>query len=288
MIASVSKTNELLNKYNLRAKKGFGQNFLIDGNIVNRIVDTASVDNNTGVIEIGPGLGSMTEALATKAGKVLCYEIDEDMINILNQELLTKFSNIKIINKDILKLEIENDLDYFKGLEKIICVSNLPYYITTPIIMKLLTINELSLICVMVQKEVALRFCAKPSTKDYGSLTVLINYKTDAKLAFNVSRNCFLPSPNVDSAIVLMKSIKRDYSLNNEPNFLNFIKNSFAMKRKTFVNNVLSIYTISKDKILNCLNTLNLKESIRSEEINLDNFVKIYQILFEDKNDLSL
>ena len=279
MIASINKTNELLNKYNLNAKKKFGQNFLIDSNIVFKIIEQEKLDEKTGVIEIGPGLGSMTEILLQKAGKVLCYEIDQDMINILNNEL--KSPNLKIINKDILKSDIENDLSYFDGLDRIVCISNLPYYITTPIIFKLLEIKELDEICVMVQKEVALRFTAKPCTKDYGSLTVIIDYLTEAKYAFTVSRNCFHPRPNVDSAILVMKRVKRDYGLNNEPNFLDFIKNSFSMKRKTFLNNILSNYSLNKEFILKCLENYDFKETIRSEEFTLEDFVKIYKYLFE-------
>lgn len=281
MIASVSKTNELLNKYNLKAKKRLGQNFLIDGNVVRRIVEKAEINKNTGVIEIGPGLGSMTEVLVQNAGKVLAFEIDPDMIEILSKEL-KDYTNLKIINKDILKCDINSELDYFNGTERIIVVSNLPYYITTPIVTKLLEASKISLICVMVQKEVAVRFCAKPNSRDYGSLTVMINLKTDVETAFDVSRNCFMPRPNVDSAILLMKVKKNDSRVKNEAKFLNFIKNSFAMKRKTFVNNILSFYSIDRMKIADVLKELSLEENIRSECINLDNFIKIYDKLFEE------
>lgn len=279
MIASINKTNELLDKYDLRAKKNLGQNFLIDSNVVSKIITQESLDESTGVIEIGPGLGSMTELLLQKAGKVLCYEIDDDMITILNNELSSP--KLKIINKDILKSNIESDLCYFDGLKRIVCISNLPYYITTPIIFKLLEVKEIEEIVVMVQKEVALRFTASPKTKDYGSLTVIIKYLTDCKYAFTVSRNCFLPRPNVDSAILVMKRIKNDYCLNNEPNFLEFIKKSFSMKRKTFINNILSKYSFSKELILEALSSCNLSPTVRSEEVTLEEFVNLYKYLFE-------
>ena len=282
MIASINKTNELLNKYNLNAKKRLGQNFLIDANIVLKIIELEKLDNNTGVVEIGPGLGSMTEVMLGKAGKVLCYEIDQDMINILSNEL--NYSNLKIINKDILKSDIDNDLSYFDGLNRIVSISNLPYYITTPIIFKLLEINKIDEICIMVQKEVALRLCAQPKTKDYGSLTVIINYLTDCNYAFTVSRNCFYPRPNVDSAILVMKRVKRDYNLNNEANFLDFVKKSFSMKRKTFMNNILSNYSISKGTITETLEKFNLSLNVRSEELDLNNFVNMYKYLFEREN----
>ena len=279
MIASISKTNELLNKYNLNAKKKFGQNFLIDGNVVSKIIDQVKIDNNTGVIEIGPGLGSMTEILLQKAGKVLCYEIDLDMINILNNEL--KFDNLKIINKDILKSDIGSDLDYFQGLNRIVCVSNLPYYITTPIVFKLLELDFIDEICVMVQKEVALRFTASPKTKDYGSLTVLIKYLTECNYAFTVSRNCFYPRPNVDSAILVMKRVKRDLNVNNEANFQEFIQKSFSMKRKTLINNILSNYSFDRDFLIGKLNECDLPLTVRSEELTLEEIVKIYRSLLE-------
>ena len=279
MIASISKTNELLNKYNLNAKKKYGQNFLIDGNVVSKIIDQVKIDNNTGVIEIGPGLGSMTEILLQKAGKVLCYEIDSDMINILNNEL--KFDNLKIINKDILKSDISSDLDYFQGLNRIVCVSNLPYYITTPIVFKLLELDFIDEICVMVQKEVALRFTASPKTKDYGSLTVLIKYLTECNYAFTVSRNCFYPRPNVDSAILVMKRVKRDLNVNNEANFQEFIQKSFSMKRKTLINNILSNYSFDRDFLIGKLNECNLPKTVRSEELTLEEIVKIYKSLLE-------
>lgn len=279
MIATLSKTNELLNKYNLNAKKKFGQNFLIDSNVVLKIIDQVKIDKNTGVIEIGPGLGSMTEILLSKAGKVLCYEIDQDMINILNNEL--KNDNLKIINKDILKSDIKSDLDYFKGLDRIVCVSNLPYYITTPIVFKLLEESSLDEICVMVQKEVALRFTALPKTKDYGSLTVIIKYKTECKYAFTVSRNCFYPCPNVDSAILVMKRVKRDLNVNNELNFQEFMQKSFSMKRKTFINNILSNYSFDRDFLTGKLEECNLPLTIRSEELTLEELAKLYKLLLE-------
>lgn len=279
MIATLSKTNELLNKYNLNAKKKFGQNFLIDSNVVLKIIDQVKIDKNTGVIEIGPGLGSMTEILLSKAGKVLCYEIDQDMINILNNEL--KNDNLKIINKDILKSDIKSDLDYFKGLDRVVCVSNLPYYITTPIVFKLLEESSLDEICVMVQKEVALRFTAFPKTKDYGSLTVIIKYKTECNYAFTVSRNCFYPRPNVDSAILVMKRVKRDLNVNNELNFQEFIQKSFSMKRKTFINNILSNYSFDRDFLIGKLEECNLPLTIRSEELTLEELAKLYKLLLE-------
>lgn len=274
MIASVNKTNQILDKYNLRAKKGFGQNFLIDSNIVLKICDRAQIDKNTGVIEIGPGLGAMTEVLVSKASSVLCYEIDADMITVLNSEV--KATNLKIVHQDFLEGDIAKDLDYFENVKRIIVVSNLPYYITTPIIFKLLEIEKIDEIFIMVQKEVGERLTAKPKNKEYGSLSVLIKYLTKCKEEFVVSRNCFSPVPNVDSEIVSMKRFKNDYNVKNEPIFKEFVRNIFFMKRKTLVNNIISKYNIKREDIEKILNELNMSLTVRSESLELLEIISIY------------
>lgn len=274
MIASINKTKELLQKYDLQAKKKFGQNFLIDSNVVKKIVACANIDKNTTVIEIGPGLGSMTELLCESAKKVICFEIDHDMVNILTNEL--DCNNLEIIESDFLKIDLYN---YIKGNNRVIVVSNLPYYVTTPIITKILEDDIVSEIYVMVQDEVADRFVGLPGNKDYGSITVLINYYSDAKYEFKVSRNCFYPSPNVDSAIVSMKKRKKDYNLNNESNFLKFVQDIFSMRRKTLINNIINKYPIKREKIEAILKEIGLDTNIRSENLNLDKIVKLYKKL---------
>lgn len=278
MIASINKTKEILEKYNLRAKKGFGQNFLIDSNIIKKIVSSACVDKSTGVIEIGPGLGALTEELCINAKKVLCYDIDEDMINVLNNEL--KFDNLVIKNEDFLKCDYISALDYFSDCERVIVVSNLPYYITTPIIFRLLEndtiIKEMYF---MVQKEVAMRLTGKPNTKDYNSLSVAISYRCKADLLFNVGRNCFMPSPDVESAIISLKRVKNDYGLKNEPKFFEFIKELFCMRRKTIINNLGGKFNLSKDKIRESLIKENLKETARAEELSLEKIVSLFKTL---------
>ena len=282
MIASINRTKEILSKYDLYAKKGFGQNFLIDSNIIDKIVASANIDKKTGVIEIGPGLGALTEKLCINAKKVLCYEIDEDMVKVLNGEL--KFENLCIKNVDFLKASLEEDFHYFDDCERVVVTSNLPYYITTPIIFKLLETNvSISSMFFMVQKEVALRLTGKPNTKDYNSLSVLINYKAEAKLLFNVGRNCFLPSPDVESAIIMLSGIKSDYTPKNEANFLEFIRNLFCMRRKTVLNNISSKYPVSKDYIRGVLNKASLKESVRAEELDLKKIIELYQLFGFDK-----
>lgn len=274
MIASINKIKELLQIYDLQAKKKFGQNFLIDSNVVKKIVACANIDKNTTVIEIGPGLGSMTELLCESAKKVICFEIDHDMVNILTKEL--DCNNLEIVEKDFLKVDLS---DYIKVEERIIVVSNLPYYVTTPIVTKILEDDIVSEIYVMVQDEVADRFVGLPGNKDYGSITVLINYYSDAKYEFKVSRNCFYPSPNVDSAIVSMKKCKRDYSLKNESNFLKFAQDIFSMRRKTLINNIINKYPIKREKIEEILKEIGLDTNIRSENLNLDKIVELYKKL---------
>lgn len=271
MIASINKIKELLQKYNLQAKKKFGQNFLVDSNVVKKIVACASINKETTVIEIGPGLGSMTELLCENAKRVICFEIDRDMVNILTSELT--FDNLEIIEKDFLKVNLN---DYIKEKERIIVVSNLPYYITTPIILKILEDSIVSEIYVMVQDEVADRLVSDAGSKDYGSLSVLIKYYSDAKYEFKVSRNCFYPSPNVDSAIVSMKKNKKDYKLNNEAKFLKFVQDIFAMRRKTLINNIINKYSLKRDQIEKVLDELGLDTNVRSENLNLDQIVNLY------------
>lgn len=276
MIANINKTKEILNYYGLQAKKKFGQNFLIDYNIIEKIVKTANIDKDTIVVEIGPGIGALTEALCMNAKKVYAFDIDSDMVNILKKEL--SFENLEIINKDFLDVNL---YDYIDKCSKIKVVSNLPYYITTPLIFKLLNIDIVDEIYVMVQNEVASRIIGKPNTKEYGSLSVLIMYKASANYEFKVTRNCFYPAPNVDSAILSIKKIKNDYNVNNEPKFLKFIQNIFEMRRKTLVNNILNKYDINRNKIEDILVKNSFDINVRSESLTLDDIIKIYKDLEE-------
>lgn len=289
MISDIKTTLQLLDKFNLRAKKGYGQNFLVDGNVLKRIIEVSGLDKTCGVIEIGPGMGSLTEYLVMNAKKVLAYEIDEDMINVLAYTL-KGYDNLKVVNKDILKSDIENDFDYFKDCSRVLVISNLPYYITTAIITKLLSLNVKIDDCYfMVQKEVGDRLTSKPNTKDYNALSVLMAYKSNSKYEFTVKRNCFYPAPNVDSAIISVKPIKNDLSIKNEAKFLKFIQNIFIQRRKTFVNNVNQTYgsvdkeKYSKTQIARKIVELGYKETLRSEELDLNDIVLLYKELFEIK-----
>lgn len=256
-------------------KKKYGQNFIIDENIINKIINSADIDENTLVIEVGPGAGSLTEKLVEKAGFVLCYEIDETLKPIL-ENTLNDVKNAKVIFEDFLKADVKKTLKEFK-YEKVYVVSNLPYYITTPIIMKLIDdqINPQKII-VMVQKEVGNRFKALPNTKDYSSLSIFLNYYFDISKIMDVSRNVFLPKPNVDSIVIEMKEKKCKYNVKNEEIFFKIVRDSFKQKRKTIKNN-LKEYDL--DKIEEVLKKYGFSLDSRAEQIPTEVFIEIVNML---------
>ena len=256
-------------------KKKYGQNFIIDENIINKIINSADIDENTLVIEVGPGAGSLTEKLVEKAGFVLCYEIDETLKPIL-ENTLNDVKNAKVIFEDFLKDDVKKTLKEFK-YEKVYVVSNLPYYITTPIIMKLIDdqINPQKII-VMVQKEVGNRFKALPNTKDYSSLSIFLNYYFDVSKIMDVSRNVFLPKPNVDSIVIEMKEKKCKYNVKNEEIFFKIVRDSFKQKRKTIKNN-LKEYDL--DKIEEVLKKYGFSLDSRAEQIPTEVFIEIVNML---------
>lgn len=268
---SPKKMSQMLNEKNFKFKKKYGQNFIIDENIINKIVENSNIDKNTLVIEIGPGAGSLTKKLAQNAKQVLCYEIDETLQIVLN-DLVMEFNNIDIFYQDFLKSNILDDLKQYQ-YEKLYIVANLPYYITTPIIMKVIEDNiPVDKIVVMVQKEVGDRFKATPGTKDYNSLSIFLNYYFDISKLMDVSRNVFLPKPNVDSIVVEFKKNKKNYNIKNEKLFFQLIHDSFQQKRKTIKNN-LNKYDL---KIVeNVLKKYNFDLNSRAEQIPIYVFADI-------------
>lgn len=256
---------------NFNFKKKFGQNFIVDENIVNSIIDKALIDSNTLVIEIGPGAGSLTYKLALTAKQVLCYEIDESLRPILNDNL-NGFSNVEIKFEDFLKADLTSDIKKY-SYEKLYVVANLPYYITTPIIMKLIEDNiDVDKIVVMVQKEVGNRFKATCGSKDYNSLSIYLNYYFDVRKILDVSRNVFIPKPNVDSIVVEFTKKKSNYDLKNKEKFFKLIRDAFTQKRKTLKNN-LKNYDL--DKIETVLKNYGYDLSFRAEQIPIEVFVSI-------------
>lgn len=260
---SPKKMSDLLDRNHFDFKKKFGQNFIIDENVINRIVENSEVDENTLVIEIGPGAGSLTNKLAKSAKNVLCYEIDTTLKDVLN-ETLKDYSNVEIHYNDFLKSNVLDDIKKYDS-DKIYVVANLPYYITTPIIMKIIEDNlPIDKIVVMVQKEVGDRFKAKPGSKDYSSLSIFLNYYYDVSKLMDISRNVFMPKPNVDSIVVEFKRNKKDYNINNEELFFQIIRDSFKQKRKTIRNN-LKNYDL--EAVENVLKKYNFNLNTRAEQV---------------------
>lgn len=280
----LNKVKQILKENNLNAKKQFGQNFLIDNNILNKIAHSASINSDTVIVEIGPGMGALTEKLLEKAYKVICYEIDTDMVHILQNRFSDYIKDNKLVinHKDFLKADLEKDLEGYKNIK---VVANLPYYITTPILIKICEeLTELDEMIVMMQKEVALRICGKPSTKDYNALSVLIQYNHEASLLFDVGRGCFYPEPDVTSSIVKIKKINPILKPINEEFFYTFNRNIFKQRRKTLVNNLKQSYTYTKEEIEEVLNNLSLSLTIRSEALKVEEIIKLSDLFYKIKN----
>lgn len=268
---SPKKMQKLLEDNAFGFKKKFGQNFIIDENVINSIVDKSEIDKETLVIEIGPGAGSLTYGLATKAKNVLCYEIDTTLKDILNSNL-SDFSNVDVIYEDFLKVDVNNELKKY-DYNKLYVVANLPYYITTPIILKLIEDKiPVDKIVVMVQKEVGDRFKAKPGTKDYGSLSIFLKYYFEVNKLLDVSRNVFMPKPNVDSIVVEFKKVNSKIDVKNEELFFKIVKESFTQKRKTLRNN-LKGYDL--EKINEVLAKHGYDLSVRAEQLTIEVFADI-------------
>lgn len=270
------ETRFILNKYNITANKNYGQNFLIDEFTVNNIVEKSEVNKNDLIIEIGPGLGTLTALLLEKAGKVICIELDPKMITILN-ERFALYNNFELINNDILKVDLRKLITENSNFKNVKVVANLPYYITTPIIMKLLEDKlDLKTITVMVQKEVAKRLAETPGGKETGSITYTINYYTNPEIILEVSKECFIPSPKVDSAVLQLSVLNEPkIKVLDEKLFFQIIKFAFMQKRKTLINSLSNSGLVSKEFLEKMLNDLNIDSKIRAEQLSLEDFGKI-------------
>lgn len=268
---SPTKMKLLLEKHGFNFKKNFGQNFIIDENIIDNIIAKAEIDKDTLVLEIGPGAGSLTYKLGEKAGQVLCYEIDEKLKPILD-ETLRENKNVEIIYQDFLISDVKQKLSSY-AFQELYVVANLPYYITTPIIMKIIEDQiPVDKIVIMVQKEVGNRFKATPGSKDYSSLSVFLNYYFSVRKIMDISRNVFLPKPNVDSIIIEMTKKKQLKSVNNETCFFTLIRDSFKQKRKNLKNN-LSDYPLHE--IEKVLKKYGFDLTVRAEQLSLEIFIDI-------------
>ena len=268
---SPRKMNELLDSNDFKFKKKFGQNFIVDQNVIDKIICESGVDCDTMVIEIGPGAGSLTYKLASSCKNVLCYEIDESLKDILSSNL-SGFDNVCVKYGDFLNADVLSDLKSY-SFDKLFVVANLPYYITTPIIMKIIEDGiPVDRIVVMVQKEVGDRFKALPGSRDYGSLSIFLNYYFDVCKLMDISRNIFIPKPNVDSIVVEFRRKSKNFSLKDEDLFFKLVRDSFKQKRKTIRNN-LNGYNL--DIIGDVLSRYGFDLSVRAEALSIDVFVDI-------------
>lgn len=284
-LGNPTNTIAILQKYNFNFQKKFGQNFLIDANILQNIIDAAEVTKDDCVLEIGPGIGTMTQYLCENAREVVAVEIDKKLIPILESDTLAAYDNITIINEDILKVDINKLVQEKNGGKPIKVVANLPYYITTPIIMGLFESGvPIESITIMVQKEVADRMQTGPGTKDYGALSLAVQYYADAKVMLTAPAQCFMPRPNVDSAVIkLTRHQNPTVDVKDEKLMFKIIRASFNQRRKTLVNGLKnsSELNFSKEAIVDAIAAIGKPETIRGEALTLEEFAKLSNYLCE-------
>ena len=286
VIASPQVTNHILHRFKLRADKKLGQNFLIDENVVEKIVRDAGVTKDDFVLEIGPGIGTMTQILCENAREVVAVEIDDKLIPILTEDTLSWYDNVTVIHEDILKLDIVKLANERNGGKPIKVVANLPYYITTPIIMGLFESHvPLDSITIMVQKEVADRMQVGPGTKDYGALSLAVQYYAKPQILLNVPASCFMPRPNVDSAVIqLTRYEKPPVEVADEHLMFRLIRASFNQRRKTMTNSVGNSpeLSVSKEQMAAALEKCGLSATVRGEALTLAQFAELANVLSED------
>lgn len=281
-IATGKKTKEIVEKYDFVFKKKFGQNFLIDTHVINKIVNSAELTKEDLVIEIGPGIGSLTEEIVEQCGKLIAIEIDTNLIPILS-EVFGEYENFELINEDVLKIDFDKLIEENSQYKKVKVVANLPYYITTPIIMNFLE-NDIKVdeIIVMIQKEVAYRMNAKENTKEYGSLSLVVQYLCDTYLVANVPQNCFMPRPNVDSAVIKLSKLQKPrVSVEDRESLIQLFKIAFSQRRKTLVNCIFNSgrFGYTKVELEEKLNSLGINPKARGESLTIYEYAKILEIL---------
>lgn len=285
-LGSPGATKEIINKYGFAFQKKFGQNFLIDSNILENIVDAARITKEDFVLEIGPGIGTMTQYLCESARQVVAVEIDKMLIPIL-EDTLSEYDNVEIINQDVLKVDIKSLAENKNAGRPIKIVANLPYYITTPIIMGLFESGvPIESITIMVQKEVADRMQTGPGSKDYGALSLAVQYYAEAKVMLNVSASCFMPRPNVDSAVIkLTRHREAVVKVEDERLMFKVIRASFNQRRKTLVNGLKNSPELdfSKEEILSAIHAIGKPETIRGEALTLEEFANLSNQLKKEK-----
>ena len=275
-LSSHRATKEVVNKHNFKFSKSLGQNFLIDDNVIDRILEGARLSETDKIIEVGPGIGTLTREMGKVAENVVAIEIDKTLIPIL-KETLADLDNVEVVNEDILKVDVQGLINEKLNGGPVKLVANLPYYITTPIVMKFLEEDiPVTDIVVMVQKEVADRMNAKPSTKDYGALSVAVQYYCDTEIVAKAPRHMFVPQPNVDSIVIgLHVRDEKKYVVDNEDIFFKTVKASFGQRRKTLLNSLGGLGFLSKDEIREALQAANIDEKRRGETLSIDEFANL-------------
>jgi 16S rRNA (adenine1518-N6/adenine1519-N6)-dimethyltransferase len=274
--------NKILSKHGFTFSKALGQNFLIDSDVCPSMAEMLNADENTGVLEIGPGIGVLTKELCKVAGKVVAIELDKRLYPVLD-ETLGEFDNFELVEGDVMQLDLNNLIaDKFNGFKSIKVCANLPYYITSPVIMTLLESNlPIDEIEVMVQKEAGERLCAQIGSREAGAVSVAVNYYGSAEMLFNVGRESFMPSPKVDSAVIKITLYKEPkYNVSDEKKFFSLVKAAFAQRRKTLVNSLSNSLGLPKEQITNALTQLGLQPTIRAEKLEMEDYVNLCDLLF--------
>ncbi len=282
-LADPKNTIEILNRYHIVFQKKYGQNFLIDEHVINKILNAAEITKNDTVLEIGPGIGTLTQYLCENAGKVIAVEIDKSLIPILENDTLAGYDNVKIINADVMKIDLEDHIASENAGKPIKVAANLPYYITTPIVMTLLEKRlPIESITVMVQKEVAARMQAKPGSPDYGALSLAVQYYSEPYIAANVPVNCFMPRPGVDSAVIRLKLFNEPpVRVRDEKMLFALIRASFNQRRKTLLNGICNSaeLKITKEQAAQAIENAGFPADIRGEKLSLEEFAKLSDCL---------
>ena len=278
-LTDIGVVKEILTRHNFTFSKALGQNFLVNPSVCPRIAEMGGAAPGVGVIEVGTGIGVLTAELAKRADKVVAVELDTRLLPVL-EETLAEFDNVKVVNDDILKIDLRRLIEEeFEGLEVVVC-ANLPYYITSPVIMRLLEERlPIRAITVMVQKEAAVRLCAKPGTRETGSVTIAVRYFSEPRQLFGVSRGSFMPAPNVDSAVIRLDVHTPEAPDYDEGVFFKVVRACFAQRRKTVVNSVSATLNLPKAEVAKALEVCRLKPTVRAEELLMNDFVALSKAL---------
>lgn len=283
-LTNISTVREILSRHGFTFSKALGQNFLINPSVCPRMADAAITDDSTGVLEIGPGIGVLTNELCKRAKKVVAVELDSRLIPVLD-ETLSEYDNLKVINADVMELDLQKLIaEEFNGMRVVVC-ANLPYYITSPIIMKLLEEHlPIESITVMVQKEAAVRLCAEEGSRDSSAITAAVRYYAEPELLFHVSSGSFMPAPKVDSAVIQLTLREPDHKPRDEKMLFRVIKAAFAQRRKTVLNSISSSMSLDKSELSAILDKAGVEPSARAEKLTLCDFVRISDAMKGEKD----